>query len=637
MVNISLGLSKVQLALLSVYLIVAIDIFGITLVIPVIALYCRFLGADARLVGTLYTVYSGCAFLSSLWVGKLSDRFGRRAVFLYSLFGATAAFLGSGFCTTFIEFAICRGIAGLFTGTIGTAFAFVADVTPENTRAVYMSYVSAVISTCFVVGPMIGGGLATFSIRTPFYAAAGVAGFGLIMAYNYIVEPKVLLANASKKDGSRTESVKLLDGAKPEEEAASSSSTNVANNQEIVGKQEEEGGGSELSNLVSSKDEENEKREVEVASPASDVAAATSPDTPPPATSGGSPWMHCGAMLVGGLGTFLNGSTFTGLAVLVPLILTEETFGLVTSSGGGGRRLQEGGGDGGGDGTGKQHGLDKIPVFLGYYLGLMGLVQAVAMIFIFPRISKSIGILFSGAIGATLLGTCFCLLLVAKKLTDLIPLYIAFGLGNSLARPVSPAYLGSIAPKGRNAEYIAISSIFSNGAMMVSAQITVLFAYSKTAAILLGGFCSILSALIYFIYGCSEYTSSKQKETDLVISEPTVISGEPSNSVLTPLQQFFGKGKAEAEFYDDLESSIREVIRLRKYDRAVTFEKGQQLIKDLLLSGLPDLPDTFDERMEVIHDLYLKTGHEDWARGMETLLPQLDHSNEILSGVPGRA
>lgn len=49
---------------------------------------------------------------------------------------------------------------------------------PDTTKPVYMSYVSAVMSTCFVVGPLIGGGLAAFNIRVPFYAATVIAALG---------------------------------------------------------------------------------------------------------------------------------------------------------------------------------------------------------------------------------------------------------------------------------------------------------------------------------------------------------------------------------------------------------------------------------------------------------------------------
>jgi MFS family permease len=88
MVGVAFGLNKTQLALLSVYLIVAIDMFGLTLVVPVAVTYSEYLGADKSMIGFLYSAFSIGAFLSSLFIGKISDRFGRRNLFLWTLSGA---------------------------------------------------------------------------------------------------------------------------------------------------------------------------------------------------------------------------------------------------------------------------------------------------------------------------------------------------------------------------------------------------------------------------------------------------------------------------------------------------------------------------------------------------------------------
>lgn len=88
MVTVTLGLNKTQLALLSIYLVVAVDMFGLTLVIPVSITYSEYLGADKSMIGFLYTAYSVGALLSSLVIGRISDIFGRRKVFLYTLSGA---------------------------------------------------------------------------------------------------------------------------------------------------------------------------------------------------------------------------------------------------------------------------------------------------------------------------------------------------------------------------------------------------------------------------------------------------------------------------------------------------------------------------------------------------------------------
>lgn len=85
---ILLSFNRLQLALLSVYMIVAIDMFGMTLVIPVMTLFAQYLGATKSSIGLLYALYSGGAFASSLFLGRISDVVGRRKVFLWTLTGA---------------------------------------------------------------------------------------------------------------------------------------------------------------------------------------------------------------------------------------------------------------------------------------------------------------------------------------------------------------------------------------------------------------------------------------------------------------------------------------------------------------------------------------------------------------------
>jgi len=55
--------------------------------------------------------------------------------------------------------------------------AYAADVTSEEDRAAGMGYITASITTGFIIGPGIGGYIAEFGIRVPFYsaAAAGIA------------------------------------------------------------------------------------------------------------------------------------------------------------------------------------------------------------------------------------------------------------------------------------------------------------------------------------------------------------------------------------------------------------------------------------------------------------------------------
>jgi DHA1 family tetracycline resistance protein-like MFS transporter len=77
---------------------------------------------------------------------------------------------------------IGRIISGITSATIGTGFAYIADVTPEHDRARAFGLVGVAFGVGFVVGPALGGLLASVEPRLPFWVAAAAclinAGFG---------------------------------------------------------------------------------------------------------------------------------------------------------------------------------------------------------------------------------------------------------------------------------------------------------------------------------------------------------------------------------------------------------------------------------------------------------------------------
>ena len=56
-----------------------------------------------------------------------------------------------------------------------------------------MSYMSAVMSSCFIVGPMIGGGLSIYGLRVPYLGATVFSGIVMVLTYTSLKEPKSLL------------------------------------------------------------------------------------------------------------------------------------------------------------------------------------------------------------------------------------------------------------------------------------------------------------------------------------------------------------------------------------------------------------------------------------------------------------
>ncbi len=79
--------------------------------------------------------------------------------------------------------------------------AYVADITSVRERPKAMGYLSAAISTGFIIGPGIGGFIAEYGIRVPFYFAAAIAFLACILSIFILKEPltKEQLAEISAK------------------------------------------------------------------------------------------------------------------------------------------------------------------------------------------------------------------------------------------------------------------------------------------------------------------------------------------------------------------------------------------------------------------------------------------------------
>ena len=171
------------------FLVVFVDLLGFGMVIPVMALYARALGASEASTGWLSTLYSLMQLgFAPVW-GRLSDRIGRRPVLLVSIAMTAVAFLLYGLAGTFAVLLASRAFAGAATANIAIAQAYVADVTPPEERARGMGIIGAAFGLGFVLGPALGGLLSTHSLALPGLAAAGLSALNLVGAFFLLPEP----------------------------------------------------------------------------------------------------------------------------------------------------------------------------------------------------------------------------------------------------------------------------------------------------------------------------------------------------------------------------------------------------------------------------------------------------------------
>ncbi|WP_145409649.1 MFS transporter [Paenibacillus xylanexedens] len=149
---------------------------GIGLVVPIMPAYMELLHITGFTVGLLVAAFSFTQFLFSPVAGRWSDALGRKRIIVVGmLIFAVSEFLFGSVNAPVLLFA-ARMLGGIGAALIFPAvMAYTADITTEEERGRGMGLINAAISTGFIIGPGIGGYLAEFGIRIPFYAA-GVAG-----------------------------------------------------------------------------------------------------------------------------------------------------------------------------------------------------------------------------------------------------------------------------------------------------------------------------------------------------------------------------------------------------------------------------------------------------------------------------
>lgn len=169
----------------AIFLIVFLDLLGFSLVLPFLAEEARDTFGTSELTGTLLaSIYSLMQFLFVPVWGRVSDRVGRRPVLLWSALATAVGMAGLGLAllraeTVFWLF-VARAGSGIATANLGTASAYIADVTKPEERAKGMGLIGMAFGLGFILGPGIGGALAQIPIdgRTgavPCFAAAALS------------------------------------------------------------------------------------------------------------------------------------------------------------------------------------------------------------------------------------------------------------------------------------------------------------------------------------------------------------------------------------------------------------------------------------------------------------------------------
>lgn len=157
-----------------------LDVLGVSILMPVLPqlIFRIFEPAGYSfkgsliMLGWLTAIYPLMQFLATPILGQLSDRYGRKPILSFSLFGTAIgyALFAIGIITKNIPLLFfARAMDGITGGNLSVARAVIADVSPPEKRTTNFALIGAAFGIGFVAGPYLGARL----------AAPGTSFFGL--------------------------------------------------------------------------------------------------------------------------------------------------------------------------------------------------------------------------------------------------------------------------------------------------------------------------------------------------------------------------------------------------------------------------------------------------------------------------
>jgi MFS transporter, DHA1 family, tetracycline resistance protein len=174
------------------FITIFIDMLGFGIIIPILPIFTKELGAQDYQIGLIAMIYPIMNFLfAPLW-GTLSDRHGRRPIILVSVFITGLAYLVFAQVSTLHILFLSRLLSGIGSANISVAQAYITDVTTPQERTKTLGFLGAAFGIGFIIGPTLGGFLKSISspgqVDWVGYVAAGMSFVNFALAYFLLPE-----------------------------------------------------------------------------------------------------------------------------------------------------------------------------------------------------------------------------------------------------------------------------------------------------------------------------------------------------------------------------------------------------------------------------------------------------------------
>lgn len=158
-----------------------LDLLGFTMLIPDLQLRAEKMGASGMLIGFIIaSTFLTQTLVSPFW-GRLSDRIGRKPVFVGCTLISAGSMLAYGLAGNVWLILASRILAGLGSANVAVAQAAIADGSDQAARTARLGRLSAAMSAGMIIGPAVGGYAAKwFGSDMLGYVGAVVSAYGAL-------------------------------------------------------------------------------------------------------------------------------------------------------------------------------------------------------------------------------------------------------------------------------------------------------------------------------------------------------------------------------------------------------------------------------------------------------------------------
>ncbi|XP_020843555.1 major facilitator superfamily domain-containing protein 9 [Phascolarctos cinereus] len=143
--------------LLYLYLVGFLDFFGVSMIVPLLSVHIKSLGASPTTAGVVGSLYGVLQLFSSTVVGCWSDVVGRQYSLLVCILLSALGYLLLGISSSVLLVAIARIPVGIFKHTLSISRALLSDLVLERERPLVIGKFNTASNVGFILGPMVGG------------------------------------------------------------------------------------------------------------------------------------------------------------------------------------------------------------------------------------------------------------------------------------------------------------------------------------------------------------------------------------------------------------------------------------------------------------------------------------------------